>query len=1016
MNIAQKLTKSDPKEIITEINAINPNLLLNAVATDPKHLTDLIMIYQGQLQNSNKKIVDNATKRLEDLQSILDYKVVLTKMAFGLYDQEDAIQEMQTQIEFPEDNVIQMVPKNGFAKDIPTFYNRVVILGSPAEMPKEVQKLIPAANDVNKIDTIARVLINAKRPEDALNLSIDLFEKFQLKTREEVEQRFMFETLPVTKGVKLSHPEEKGLNNMSLEKWVEFLDNAKEVIKSKSNVVNMAVKDVKKSSSKDKPGFISIKTRDELIKFQKIDLALETEMVEMIAKELKVKPEDLIWEASSKAEAALLTTTTKKFAVGGVIEDAVIVNEPSTCNLAELKDKVLAMVRDKTIETNRIPNAKKYFDKGILLVTDYEHKADKEKCKQIWDAIIVEYKNGLGNNELKPATEPIVTPPANTSKVEVKGFVKTEEEDLKDRTIKAPVVDAETNINKDQIVEAAHEKAIELEQKEKSLSASEIKLRAEIQEIIDSKCLNPLNKVRFIVKKYKGELKKQGIKVPDPVKLFEELSGNTQQPSATPNPILDPAPVTTPAPNETKTEVKKEETTVVKDPKKNGLNIEQIDVKTDFPEMWKDATECKNLGDFLAYLIMILEDPDKNKDIKGISGRTATKTFVACNLATQYLNNFEESKTWDTTKKVKWWLDLKNKYINKVENKMGIKEIVSPNAAKESSGTQKAVDSSEKKGGESKKGEQNGKNAILGNTTVEKEDSKKSQPSIEKVAKDTTKEVQSKDQSVKQSSTMENTATSTPEKNVQNPPVITTEAATQSASMDAKKESESNLLELSGIEKAGDSGEQQQTVDTISSTEIKDVKDVSIQDVVPIIKEESKVGEKSPAASTVLTKEAVQDTESLPITTEKEEKSVDSPKLGENTAGANGKKPDVTGTNTKDVIPAESAKTNGEISKYDEIAKEKDVKIVKNLIEEIMLDTTSSLTFNQKIEKLASTECLKKNNKWDKCPVHEIHNFISATLKNSKSFDENKEAKEFIAATLTKKLEIQEAKKNEKKK
>jgi hypothetical protein len=979
MNTAQKLTKNSPKEIITEMNAINPNLLLNAVATDPKHLTDLIMIYQGQLQSSNKKLVDNATKRLEDLQNILDYKVVLTKMAFGLYDESDAIQDIQTQIDFPEDNVIR---NHDFVNNTkidtipaakPSFYNRVVIIGTATELPKDIIKLIAKADNAGKIDEITRMMINLKRPEEALNLAIDLFDKLSLKSRDEVEKRFMFETLPVTKGVKLTNPQEKGIENMTLDKWVQYLDDAKETIKSKAILVSEAVKESKKLSTKEQPRHISFKTQLDLEKFNRIDPAIEDEIIDMIAKELKVKSEDLIWDALNNIDKKVLEERGKKnIFVTGAIEEAVIVEEVkgTPCTLAELKSNTLAKFNDTNAGDKKIKLAHQYFKANYEFVTDLEKKENEEVRNKVWDEIKNAYKDSIGNNPVVETKAPIVTPPpANANipeKIEVKGFATSS------------AVEIEPVTNKEAIVEAAHEKAIELEKKESSLSTSEVKLRAEVQEIISSKYLNPLNKIRSIVKLHKGELKKNGLKVPDPVELFKELSENTT--------VITPPVVNTPVPTveEKKQETSKVETLVIAP--KTGIQYPSIDVEKEYPEIWKGAKLCNNLGDFVAYITMLLEDPNKHKDIKAVSGRTTTQVFVTSQLAAQYLSNFEECKTWDNHKKADWWIGLKNKYVTQKES--GIKL---PNVVNESSGTQKAVDSSEKKGGDLKKGEQNGKNAIPGNTTSKKENSTKSQPSTEKVVKDTTKEVQSKEQVVKQSSTTENTVISTPEKNVQNPPVTTIEAATKSASTDVKKESE--------VKEGGKPGEQ--TVVTTSTTEKKDVKDASTEAVV-VKEEENKVGEGSPVVSTVPIKEVVLATESLPTTVVKEEKSVNSAKVGESTPG---KQPQENPTNSN---------VNGD--KYSSIIKEKEITIIKKTVEEILLDTTDSLTFNQKIEKLASEECLKKNRKWDKCPAYEIMNFISATIKNYKSFDENKEAKEFIAITEAKKLEIQNAKKNEKKK
>jgi hypothetical protein len=912
MNTAQKLLTSTPKDIINEIQAIDRNILTNAIATDPNHIGELINLYQKQLQHSNRKVVKNAEKRLSALQDILDYKVILTQIAFGLYTQDNLIEETQIQFEFPKDNVIHhdfvnnktIVTKE---QEKPSFYTRTPVFGTAIEMSKELSKLIPLADNEKKINDIAKILIKEGKETIALNLSIDLNEKFNLKKREEVERAFMFELLPEVKGIKIDNPKGRSYENMTLLKWIEYLNDLQELMKNKSNVINMAVKDIKKDK------FISFKTQTELNKFSQ-ELALEDEILSMIAKEVKTKPEDLVFEALNNTDAKLITELGRKFIITHAIEDAIIVEDikkddtkPIACTLADFKLKVIEKLNDTSAGDKKIQYAFNYFEQGIKLVTDYEHKNNKEKCKQLWSAIKNSYKDSLDSNKNNPV-----------------------------------VVDAETNIkeetteNKDAIVEAAHEKAIELEKK-------------------------PIESA-----------------------------------------------------------IKKAETQI-------PLNLAIIDIEKEYPEVWNGAKLCNNLGDFVAYLKIMLET-NSTKELKAVSGRFTTNTMICCQLAIQYISKFKECKDWDKKKVMDWWIGIKNKYIKSKET--DLKGIQSPNVVKESSGITKTTDSTEKKDGkntisnaeqrkiENTKKVGEGKSSASALPVVTQQNATKQnagQQNASQKPAGTTK-VATQNVQTEAVKDLKNTKSEEKEKNVTPTSTVQEEkksSNTEPSIKEGGKPGESIVettaqvhsntanqeFQESGTASSSSTGQNQATdgtITTVASTEnVKnpelgktsaDSKNQNGQKEVQTVLKETDNGQKN---NPVSGKESAQSNQNV---------KTDTPMT-------------INGQNQNSVIQKNVGSTivvNGD--KYDLIIKEKETKVIRKLIEDIILDNTSTLTFNEKIEKIVSDSCLKKNRKWDKAPKHELMNFISSIIKGMEEFNKTEEAKTFIADTEKKKLEIQNSK------
>jgi hypothetical protein len=114
--------------------------------------------------------------------------------------------------------IITVTPKEQWFKG----YERKTVFGSPVELPQEVQVLLQAnPNDLDKIDEIAKILIDNNMAENALNLSIDLAVKSKLLDQTAVEQRFLFKVLPNRIGT-ICEPKDD-MEEISLSMWADQL-------------------------------------------------------------------------------------------------------------------------------------------------------------------------------------------------------------------------------------------------------------------------------------------------------------------------------------------------------------------------------------------------------------------------------------------------------------------------------------------------------------------------------------------------------------------------------------------------------------------------------------------------------------------------------------------------------------------------------------------------------------------------------------------------------------------------
>jgi len=990
MNTALKLSKCSQKQILDEIQAIDKQILINSIASDPKHLIDMVEFYQKQIQHSDPKIVDNAKLQLKSLQDIMDFKVVLTQIAFGLYDESDIVDGIQTKMDI-KDNVIQMNPKIPARKDNKQVeeskyfkgYMRAKILDSHVNLPEEATKLISSADTMEKINKIAEILIKNNQEEQALNLSIDLAEKFGITKigfpRELIEKKFVFEVLPNAKGVKLNNPEEKGLENINLVKWIEYLNDTSRLIQSKNDIIKAAVKEIKKDKQ------ISLYTQSILDKFNGT-MEIKEDILKIIASEAKVKKEDLKYEVSEKA-----------------------IENTKSSNLIEFKNKILEVLKNKK-STDSIQVGWEFLKKNINEVTDYKFKSESEEDKaeqmKLWQEIIQTYKDNIGGTPVQESSERI-----------------------------------ESVVNKDKIVEEAFDKAIELEEKEKKMSIIETLIRKEAQKIVDSKDPQAINRIRKVIKDRKPELKKAGISL-DAQVLFNELSKTENQSNST---IV-------------------EEQKIEKDTKPSTIPLtEKLDIQKEFPELWKEAENCETFEAFTNFIKSILID-SKKEFISVTDNKSHTPGMICCTLAIQFMNKLEACKDWDRNKIIEWWSNLKRKIACESENKA----IKSPNVEKESSGTQKADDSSKKKDGkkvnpqltEKEKemnnlGESSASGTIVTTTVKSPIDvntsklGKSEATSVKKTGQNTevtkekttvenlkdvknvtnktkvtgfvqgeVKDSQSEEQSVKESSETEKSAMSTQEKNVQNQPAGTLKEIILNASDAAGMKKNNELGESAKIDSAGKQPEKLEEISKLTG--------------VKPVKVESKPGEESATSMKDSGKKTTensgdqsgQDSVKENVNVDKQENVQQNipGELGEASSGKQSQKDpgnlekvedsaklnqqetvqdqskvnsDVEKQKSNEMQPSATANSLDEFhKKYEILKKEKDIDRIKPLIKQF-LSETSYLTFRERVEEVAK-DYLPTCKKFSNTPKREILNFINSVVKKDKDLSITTDGLAFI--------------------
>ena len=294
--MADALIIRKPEETLKSLSELDRQILANTLITSPEdlHSTIAFLNTQTNLPNIQKNEIDEMKK---DCFEILKQKIKLTKLALQINSAADAAiipipDAQQSQLEFNkttkgkvidgkekfqeaangkdkknkskipieiktkvyEDDkqrteigvnvnmtVHTVKEKDPKAVSFQWFqgYERKKIYGTQAILPEPLQISVVNAQSESDIDNIARHLIEDGRIEDALNLSIDLFEERLKKNQQEIEKRFLFEILPWAYGVQ--SPETKDdMQNITLAIWNEQLKKKaeSELIGQSSEVSN----------------------------------------------------------------------------------------------------------------------------------------------------------------------------------------------------------------------------------------------------------------------------------------------------------------------------------------------------------------------------------------------------------------------------------------------------------------------------------------------------------------------------------------------------------------------------------------------------------------------------------------------------------------------------------------------------------------------------------------------------------------------------------------------------------
>jgi hypothetical protein len=340
----------------------------------------------------------DATKQVEEKPVIVDSKGQELK-------KEETIKEAKVIVMNPKANKQANKDSNkAKQQDVPkhTSFKRVIILGTETILPEATKKLMSGPYTESKIDEIAKTLIDINQEEDALNLSLDLFNSNGSlgKNPIEVEKRFFFEVLPWAKGIKASEPVGKKFENITLALWVNHLNDIVELQQSKVDVIKAGVEDIKKI------GCISMKTQIQLNKFS-IDTELEKEVIDMIVSESKVK--DLKWESLNEADSKMLAEAGRVPIILSPEDpkvDAIVVVEDSM-TFPQFEEKVIALM----VKSGKVSKESMlFFSNHINTISEGIYKDKKDDQAKVRASIISrwkalgEQKNASGITVVKDAT------------------------------------------------------------------------------------------------------------------------------------------------------------------------------------------------------------------------------------------------------------------------------------------------------------------------------------------------------------------------------------------------------------------------------------------------------------------------------------------------------------------------------------------------------------------------------------------------------------------------------------
>jgi hypothetical protein len=354
---------------------------------------------------------ENATKQVEQKPTIVDSK--------GQELKKEEKKEAKVIVMNPKANKQANKDSNKAKQESApkhTSFKRVTILGTETILPETTKKLMVGPYTESIIDAVAKSLIDINQEEDALNLSLDLFNVNGSlgKSAEEVEKRFFFEILPWAKGIKASEPTGKKFENITLALWVNHLNDIVELQQSKVDVIKAGVEDVKKI------GCISMKTQGQLDKFS-IDKALENEVINMIVSESKVK--DLKWESFNEVDSKMLAEAGKVPIIlspeDPKVDAVVVIDEPMTFPQFEEKVTALMVKAGKVSKESML-----FFSNHINTISEGIYKDKKDEQGKVRASIISKWKT-LG--EQKVASGTIVAKDV-TIQIDVTGSKETEKE------------------------------------------------------------------------------------------------------------------------------------------------------------------------------------------------------------------------------------------------------------------------------------------------------------------------------------------------------------------------------------------------------------------------------------------------------------------------------------------------------------------------------------------------------------------------------------------------------------
>jgi hypothetical protein len=319
--------------------------------------------------------------------------------------------------------IITVTPKDQWFKG----YERQTVFGSLIDLPQAVQILLQAnPSDLDKIDEIAKILIDNNMAENALNLSIDLAVKSKLLDQTAVEQRFLFKVLPNRIGT-ICEPKDD-MEEISLSMWIDQL-------KAKLDPNYLESK-----------GITSIVSPDSITQQDKT--AFNNEGTPGLT-----------------ASGTGLTVSTNKPVE--TIEEEIV---PTTSVEGLTKDSLFAECI-QMLKDGKQKDAYPHFIKSIKDVTDITDD-QKNVFKPLWKDLMTHWGN------ISKATTEVSGEPVNI--------------------VNEPATD-EIVIDKDALVEAAHEAAIEGKETLTEDIVKE-KVKSIILESLKTKSTNAMNEVRKFLK------------------------------------------------------------------------------------------------------------------------------------------------------------------------------------------------------------------------------------------------------------------------------------------------------------------------------------------------------------------------------------------------------------------------------------------------------------------------------------------------------------------------------------